>query len=653
MALLNFKEVSKIYNDGEIKVNALMNVNLTLDRGEFVAIIGPSGCGKSTLLNLITRLYKPSKGDIYFKEKCIDEYNEFEWKTILQNEIGFIYQNYELIESLDVYSNIELKLNNDRQEKDINNLFIKLDLCNQKKQKVSLLSGGQKQRVGIIRALVNSPSLVLADEPTGALDNENSEILMETLQEYSKKALVVMATHNEELARKYVSKIVHIEHGKVINIEILKEVIIKKDQLINKKNNKLSNKLKIKYLFSIFISFKLRFILLFISGSLIFTFISSLFISLESARGYIDNQYIYLPLYNVFNLKSINNDEVNINKDVLLTLKKDYPSYIRENIDELIQTTLFNKININDKIINNYQVRCLKGKLPSKSLLIGRNIKSFNEIIINKNFAKSFVNGEEEIDSLVGKTISINSEYEYRNEKIVYKNKLEIVGISIDSIYSQNKEIYLDYECYFNYLKDNYVINNMSLFDCFFSFDYQIAILDRKEVSEIINSIKTNSYYIKKDDPVIHEYNFIIKENIYYEEREMFQELVDVVSLIVYFFLFVGIVIFTIFISYVLSSLLLEKRKDFAIFYQLGRNKKDIYSLLFLMALVIALLMIIGGLSLLTIILLIIQIPIKIYIPFLNLFLVIFLFFLLSFISLIMPIISLNKLELGKIMRYE
>ena len=220
MKILEFSNVSKQFMDGDIKVNALKNINLSLFKGEFVALIGPSGCGKSTLLNLITNLYSPSQGTLLFKGRDINLIKDNEWVDMLQNEIGFIYQYYELIDCLSVYDNISLKLNSD--EKNIDILLNRLDIESYKYQKVKYLSGGQRQRVGVVRALTNNPSLILADEPTGALDQENSELLLKTLKDYSENSLVLMVTHNEELALKYVTRVIYMDHGEIIR-DIVKE----------------------------------------------------------------------------------------------------------------------------------------------------------------------------------------------------------------------------------------------------------------------------------------------------------------------------------------------------------------------------------------------------------------------------------------------
>lgn len=662
MKILEFKYVNKEYCDGEIRVKALKNINLELHKGEFVAIVGPSGCGKSTLLNLITKLHYPSSGDIFMNGDNLLDYNRKQWNYILQNEIGFIYQYYELIDCLNVNDNIKLKLNDKNGDRYIDEMLTKLDLSEYKYQSTSLLSGGQRQRVGVIRALANNPSLILADEPTGALDYNNSELLLSMLQEYSNNSLVIMVTHNEKLARKYVSKIIYMEHGDITRIEVLKETSSANSKnKIKKEYCPLSIKLGLKYIFLAIKTIKVRFMFLIGSGCFIFLFIAILLSSLATANNYIDNQYMFSPLYNVFDLITYyENDgeikEAPISKDMLPKLINKYDNcVVRENIDKILKNYIFNQINFEEKKISNCNVKCLGGKLDNNSFSFGRNITNINEIIISESLAKLLLNDDSDFQCLLGKNVDIKEVVKY---KVEYEKefKVEIVGIVKDSILNHNNDIYVDYALFYNMLKNSLIDNKITYFDALYTYDYQLVINDIDRVNEVITEFKNNPYYRDKENIPSHSYHFSFANNIAYEEKEMFSELLSVISLLVYFFIILGLVIFMIFIGYVLSSFVLEKRKDYAIFEQLGIRRKDMYILLIIQALIIALLMIILGLLVLIISVLIVSLfefPFRIIVPYIPLLVQTILFILLCIGASILPINNLRKMEMGSVLKSE
>ena len=654
MKIIEMKNVSKEYIDGDVRVKALKNVNLDLYEGEFVALIGPSGCGKSTLLNLITNLYLPSTGEIYFKGINIKKINSDEWSNILRNEIGFVYQYYELIDCLNVYDNICLKTNDDKY---IDMMLEKLDLVRHKHQKVSLLSGGQKQRVGVIRALANNPSLILADEPTGALDYDNSIALLSLLKEYSRNSLVLMVTHNEELAKSFVNKIIYLDHGEIKEIKELKE---RKENIKKKNKHFLVNtnkRLQYRYMWNSIKSLKYRFIFLILSGSIIFLFIAFLFTALNIASTYVDNQYMYTPLYSVFNLYTYQEKEEQIikspiNKDVVRHIMKNHQDIIiRENIDDLINNYLYNEIIYEDKVINDIKVYTLPNKIENKVLIKGRKPSRINEIMINETFSK-YLN----LDLLLGRSIKVRETVTYKGKTYCQEVYKEIVGVSKDSLLNQNKEIYVNYDEYLTYLKTTTFDNEATYFNILYNYDYQIVVNNLDLVSNVINKLKQSPYYRSKDNIPNHSYHFTLSSNIAYEEKEMFSELIDVISLLVYFFIGLGLTIFTIFSSYVLSSFVLEKRKDYALFTQLGIKKKNIYQLIIKQSLMISLIMIILGSFLLFVtyfICLSLNFSFQINIPILPLFILIVIFIIECLISSILPINQLRKIEIGNILKSE
>lgn len=219
MALI-IDKVKKIYKQGEIEVKAVNDVNFTVKEGEFLSIIGDSGSGKTTLLNLIGGIDHQTEGKIMFDDVELNNLNEEELTEYRRKNIGFIFQEYNLIPILNVRENIILPLNLDGKEVDNDYLDEILDLL-EIKQKISAfpnqLSGGQQQRVAIARALISKPKVILADEPTGNLDQRNSQNIMELFVQMNKKfnQTIIMITHNLELT-KYCDRVIRILDGQIV-----------------------------------------------------------------------------------------------------------------------------------------------------------------------------------------------------------------------------------------------------------------------------------------------------------------------------------------------------------------------------------------------------------------------------------------------------
>lgn len=220
--MLSLKNIVKDYPIGDDTVHALRSVDIDFRENEFVAILGQSGCGKTTLLNIIGGLDKYTSGDLIINGRSTKEYKDRDWDTYRNYSIGFVFQSYNLIPHQTVLSNVELALTlsgvskSQRRERAVEALK-KVGLGDQLNKKPNQMSGGQMQRVAIARALVNDPDILLADEPTGALDSETSVAIMEILREISKDKLIIMVTHNPELAEKYASRIIRLLDGKVIS----------------------------------------------------------------------------------------------------------------------------------------------------------------------------------------------------------------------------------------------------------------------------------------------------------------------------------------------------------------------------------------------------------------------------------------------------
>ena len=216
--MLQLKNITKDYISGDSIVHALKGISINFRKSEFVSILGQSGCGKTTLLNIIGGLDRYTSGDLIINGKSTKEFKDRDWDAYRNYSIGFVFQSYNLIPHQTILSNVELALTisgvskKERKERAIKALE-DVGLKEQIHKKPNQLSGGQMQRVAIARALVNNPDIILADEPTGALDTKTSVQIMEILKEISKDKLIIMVTHNPDLAEKYSSRIIKILDG--------------------------------------------------------------------------------------------------------------------------------------------------------------------------------------------------------------------------------------------------------------------------------------------------------------------------------------------------------------------------------------------------------------------------------------------------------
>ena len=220
MEILKVENLTKIYGKGDTKVVALDNVSFSVEKGEFVAIVGASGSGKSTLLHLMGGVDRPTSGSVYFDGKNIYKYTDDELAIFRRRQIGLIYQFYNLIPILNVDENITLPLDLDNRKVDkqrLENLLKLLGLDKRRYHLPNQLSGGQQQRTSIGRAMITSPAIILADEPTGNLDSKASDEIVELLKKSNKdfKQTIIMITHNMDIAKE-ADRIIKIEDGKIV-----------------------------------------------------------------------------------------------------------------------------------------------------------------------------------------------------------------------------------------------------------------------------------------------------------------------------------------------------------------------------------------------------------------------------------------------------
>ncbi|HHU28846.1 TPA: ATP-binding cassette domain-containing protein [bacterium] len=231
--MLRLNNIIKHYKVGNTRVEALRGVSLNFRKNEFVSILGPSGCGKTTLLNIIGGLDRYTRGSMHINNKPTSHFSDQDWDSYRNHSVGFVFQNYNLIMHINVLSNVELALTlsgisaSERKKRAIEALE-RVGLKDQIYKKPNQLSGGQMQRVAIARALVNNPEILLADEPTGALDTKTSAQIMDLLKEIAKDRLVIMVTHNSDIAYKYSTRIIKLQDGLVIDDSNPYEVETKK-----------------------------------------------------------------------------------------------------------------------------------------------------------------------------------------------------------------------------------------------------------------------------------------------------------------------------------------------------------------------------------------------------------------------------------------
>ena len=245
--MLQLKNIKKTYEVGDNSVRALDGVSIDFRECEFVSILGPSGCGKTTLLNIVGGLDRYSDGDLLINGKSTEDFKDRDWDTYRNHSVGFVFQSYNLIPHQTVLSNVELALtlsgiSKAERRRRAAEALEKVGLGDQLHKKPNQMSGGQMQRVAIARAIVNDPDILLADEPTGALDTVTSVQIMEILREIAKDKLVIMVTHNPELAEEYSTRIVRLRDGKVIDDSMPFEAPKAAEEVVRKTEVKKSKK---------------------------------------------------------------------------------------------------------------------------------------------------------------------------------------------------------------------------------------------------------------------------------------------------------------------------------------------------------------------------------------------------------------------------
>ena len=227
--MIKTMNLNKVFRTEDVETTALSNINLHIEKGEFVAIMGPSGCGKSTLLNIIGLLDNPTSGKYYFDDQLVGGFKERNRTALRKGNIGFVFQSFNLIDELTVEENVELPLNylklkaRDRKEM-VDKILMRMQISHRKNHFPQQLSGGQQQRVAIARAVVTNPKLILADEPTGNLDSKNGMEVMNLLTDLNREGTtIIMVTHSIHDSE-YAHRVINLFDGQVITEELKKQM---------------------------------------------------------------------------------------------------------------------------------------------------------------------------------------------------------------------------------------------------------------------------------------------------------------------------------------------------------------------------------------------------------------------------------------------
>ena len=642
MSYIKISNVTKVYKDEENYYLALKNINLEFNKNEFIAILGPSGCGKSTLLNLIMGISDITKGNIYINNESIKSFTHKRMNQYRKKELGIIFQKYNLINLLTSYENIDLTKEKYISKNKINALFNKLNLNKKIHSKIKECSGGEIQRIASIRALINDPSILILDEPTGALDEENGIKLMDYNNSIKEDKLILFVTHNKELAKKYATRIIEMKDGKVLKDSLNNiEITAKKDNLNNSKTN-IKIKYKFIYLFNLILKKKGRFLISILSSTLLLFFLSISIMAINISKNFIEKSFLSSLDANIININSyslinkelkendLSNLIINIlNKDERFDFRLNYDDYLNKIIKPSLTFNENNKkINlegINLKCYSSYSnINLTKGEKPSK----------FNEIIINENLYNYLLNETR---------IVLNKRFYYDD------NYLIIRGVSSSSLLNDSLTIFFNHD----FVKEKFKEEKIH--------KYQIDIKNIKEIKEVINSLENSNYYKNineiNDDKISYSLDYSIDLDNYY----IFYDLINLLSAVIYFFLGLSIFISIMLLSNVIYSFNEEEKVNLGLFRILGFSKSSVYSLNIFLALIISIISFI----LILIINKYLTIELSIYLSnllnyevILNIkiyqyIIMLFIILILTIISSIISFIKLNKMKLDSVIKEE
>lgn len=612
MAFIELNRVSKQYEiNKKEKVTVLSNVSLSFPRTGLVSILGKSGSGKSTLLNLIGKLDNPTKGKIYCNGEDIAKYKENQLLVFRKEIVSYIFQHYHLLDNQTALYNVMLPclLKGDSySEAKRKTLSLIKDFSIDEsllEKKCSLLSGGERERIAIMRAFINEPQLLLADEPTGALDKDNALLVMESLKKASERSLVIVVTHNEELAHRYSDRIIHMKDGKVVVDERIKLISGRSEYsyLINKKSNPnwynkilLSNFLK-RFKRNIF---SLLSLVIGITASvLIFGFSNGAHRSIEIS---VQKQFDY----GVASISKENKIKSNESPIILIQTLRASDEEINElkyeydflhyciSYDYLISPSL--NMYINEEQIQGITYTPIYSFVDSsvdKSLLIKGKIPSvntLNQIVINET-AYQYLKKETKSDPLNtyirlkdNKTVTYYTddlEKPYIIDYFNYDHLVEIVGVVKELTFLNTPKIYYSYVAMDNYLNETF-LNNLSTYQGETSWKERIMFASNSEYitsySHKVFLKNCGDVHLLKEMKNSLEEGYSLNSNALTIEETLFQ-LVDAASVGMEVFLIISLIGTAMIIGIISYASYSEDIKESAVLLSLGAKRDEVTSL--------------------------------------------------------------------------
>ncbi|MBW9146475.1 ATP-binding cassette domain-containing protein [Clostridium sp. CM027] len=595
--LLSLNNLSKEYTIEKKKsFNALSSVNLNFEKGELVSILGPSGCGKSTLLNIIAGLDRPTSGDLIIEGKSTKKYKKKNWDLYRKNNIGFIFQSFNLIEHLSALENVEIVMNliglskKDRIKR-AESLLKQVGLEKHMDHKPGELSGGQKQRVAIARALANDPDIILADEPTGALDKKTGIQIMQLIKDVARDKLIIMVTHNRELAYEYSTRVVAILDGK-----------IQKDEKINEsEKNSLKSELKKKdgsMSFGNAIKLSLRnikekmgrIVVTTIAGSIGIAGILLVIGLSNGATNYIDIQTNSFASANIIQAsmkfkdaaiektdypKNINvYDSIKKNPDVLNVREdlnvKDITSFEANNKE--LKDIPFNSL-AGENYLTNIE-HALKGSVPKDNK---------NELLVNKDMAKNVIEmygmnpDKDDYTKAIGKKLKVIIQEKTTNpitgDEILgkkYTQDFKVVGV-VDEIALSSASAYYSYDAVNTWLKnDGYFIGKENRI-----VNAEVVIKDVHNNEAVLNYINAKENGGIGGNKMTETKGFSATSQIVMVKTAI-KTLINLAEAVMIVFISLALVVSTILIGIVIFSSVLERKKEIGILKAVGARNKDI-----------------------------------------------------------------------------